>query len=107
MAVVAHLVGQVLAEGPAVGHVDDLQPPADREDRHRGRQGRGQQGALGLVPGGVHALGERMGVGAVGGRIDVPAPGQHQRIEPVIAPPIPGSGGSRTGRPPAAATASG
>ncbi len=80
--VVADDVGQVLVQAAAPGHVDDLHAPADAEHRKLQR-GRGvQQRELGGIALRAHAGELRQGLGTVAGRVDVPAPGEHEPVQP-------------------------
>ena len=104
---VAELVGQVLAERPAEGHVDQLHPAADAEHRHVAFDGAHGERELRAVALGHQMLGRRVHVGAVAGGVDVVAAGQDQpveQIEHLIGPSASSnrlSGGIISARPPA------
>jgi hypothetical protein len=71
VAVVAHQVGQVLMQGAAERDVEDLQAPADAEDRQPAGQRALAQVEFGAVAVGVERPGRGVRGGAVPGRLDV------------------------------------
>jgi hypothetical protein len=74
-------VGQVLVQGAAPGDVEQLQAAADAEHRQPGRQRRRQQVHFRSVALGADPAGARVRRRTVGGRVDVPAAGEHQPIQ--------------------------
>ena len=80
---VAELVGQVLAEGPPEGHIDQLHPAADAEHRHVPLDGAHGERELRAVALGHQMVGRGMQVGSVRGGVDVVAAGEDQPVEQV------------------------
>ena len=111
---VPHLVWQVLMEGPAEVDVEDLAAAADGEDREVHAEGRVEQGTLALISHRVDPgdLGHRLL--AVRLRRHIAPAGQHEGVEDgddllgsrTRSPEACFGGGSKSGRPPAAATSS-
>ena len=80
---VADLVGEVLPERAAAGHVHDLHAAADAEEGDVALERAPGQRDLERVPLRPHAAGHRVGLGAVGGRVDVGPAGQDQAVQHV------------------------
>ena len=76
-------LGQVLDEGAATGDVEQLHPAADAEDGKVALEGTADEGELEAIALGPSAPGLGVWGGAVGGRVDVRAAGEQQRVEPV------------------------
>ncbi len=83
---VADDVGQVLAERPAAGDVEDLHAAADAEQRHVALDRPPRQRELEAVALGPGAPGLGVRLGAVAGRVHVGAAGEHQRVEQLEHP---------------------
>ena len=83
MEVVPEAVRDVLLQGPSRGDVHHLHPAADAQQRHLAAQRFAAERDLEVVAVDVGVYGLGMGVGAVGGRVDVGAPGDHKSVEPV------------------------
>ena len=81
MLVVADHVGQVLVQGAAQLHVEDLAAAADGQHGQVGAQGGGQQRPLAGVAVLVHAVDLGFGLLAVGPGVDVAAPGEDEPVE--------------------------
>jgi hypothetical protein len=78
---VPHDLRQVLVQRPAADHVEQLNAPADGQQRPAGRQRRVQQGQLPAVSLAVRRAGLRVGHRAVPGRIHVPAARHDQPVQ--------------------------
>ena len=78
----ANDVGQVRMEGASSDHVEDLNAPADGQDRKAAIIGRRGDGQLGLVAVRVDAVDARVSGSAVGGGVQVPTAGQNEGVEP-------------------------
>jgi hypothetical protein len=74
-------LGQVLVQRPAPEHVEQLDTPADGQQRPPGHQRRVEQRQLPAVPLGVRRAGLRVRASAVPGRVDVPAAGHDQPVQ--------------------------
>ena len=94
---VAHHVGNVLVQGAAPAHVEQLHTPADPEDRQAAGQRPGEQVHFGGVAARLHPGGVRAGRCAVAAGVDVPAPGQQQPVQAVHRPGDPGHGWQQEG----------
>jgi len=73
--------GQVLDQGPSRGHVDDLGPPANPEDRQPGGSGPCHQGQFPGVAGRVDAVRLGCRLLPVPRRGDVAPAGQQQAVQ--------------------------
>ena len=81
---VADLVGEVLPERAAAGDVHDLHAAADAEEAGCRARARARASAISNASrSGRMPLGHRVGLGAVGGRVDVGAAGQDQAVQDV------------------------
>ena len=101
------VVGQVLAQGPAAGHVEQLHAAAHAEHRQPGRHRGVQQFQFGRVARHAHPAGARMRLRAVPGWVDVAAAGEQQPVEPAHGRGDAGQWRQQDrGSPPAAATCS-
>jgi hypothetical protein len=77
---------EILVQGAAAGHVDQLHPAADTEDRQPVSQRGREQLQLRLVALGVDAAGPGVRLGAVAGRVDVAAAGEDQPVQAAQGP---------------------
>jgi len=75
-------VREVLAQGPAAGHVDQLQSAADAQYREPVGQRRGEQLQFRLITLGVDAAGPRVRLGTVTRGVEVAAAGQNEPVQP-------------------------
>ena len=102
----------VLYQPAAAGHVDELEPQADGQDRDAGLVGAAEQFELERLAPRVHRLGLRVSRFAVALRVEIRAAGEEQAIDALQdffdQRGAAGAGGTGSGqaRPPAASTAS-
>jgi hypothetical protein len=74
--------GEMLAQGPATGHVEQLHAPADTEHGQPGGQRGREQLQFRLIAFGVDTAGPRIRLGAVPRRVEIAAAGQDQPVQP-------------------------
>ncbi len=86
MAAVTDDVGQMLMQRSAECDVEHLGTAADAQQRHPPAQRGGEQGELPGVPVAGRFVGDRVRPVSIGRRVDVPAAGDDQCVDPVEHP---------------------